>query len=579
MIYCADFETTSSSNYEKDGYVRVWLWSMVSANNIGEQEEYYGFTMEQFLNQLASLQPKYVYFHNLRFDGNFLLSYFEEHKWIYNIDYRCLIDDMGNWFCIEIMCLGKEKIEIRDSLKKYPAQSVNDIAHLYGIEGKKEKPYFDMYRPEGYTPTKEEIEYCLQDSRIVAHAIYKDIERGHDRMTLASDAFAEVRKCVGGWNKFNQLFPVLNDYDYDFVQSSYKGGYVYVNPKFQNKVIEGCIVLDINSMFPDKMKNKPLPYGRGVYRKPKGNELYVTRFQAEFDLKEGYLPTVQIKNMPGIYSPTQYVEHTKELANLCMTSIDFEIFKEHYDINYMSEPEYIVYRSKIGVLADYIDKYMDIKEEATKTGDRAERYIAKRYMNSPYGKFGTRRDKVNKIPNGFDEDGNLIFLREKTTGKTIYTPYATFVTAWARDNIIRDAQKLYDRFIYADTDSLHLAGYEVPDDLWIDDTKLGAWKHEGTFELGKYLRPKTYIHGHYRPSASKENGTVGSRNEVGGDKIIVEEIKCAGMPDTVKEGCSWDDFRIGATFNTGKLTQVRVKGGVILEEVPFTIKENVLRYD
>ena len=176
----------------------------------------------------------------------------------------------------------------------------------------------------------------------------------------------------------------------------------------------------------------------------------------------------------------------------------------------------------------------------------------------------------NKTPIGFNDEGVLKFIREPTESQTIYTPYATFVTAWARDNIIRDAQKLYDRFIYADTDSLHLVGYDIPENLWIDDTKLGAWKHEGTFEVGKYIRPKTYIHGHYGIS----NGSERVRTE-----ICVDEIKCAGMPDAVKEGCSWDDFRIGATFNTGKLTQVRVKGGVILEEVPFTIKENVLRYD
>lgn len=570
MIYCADFETTSKTNYEKDGYVRVWLWSLVSANPIGNQEEYYGFTIESFIDKIRQLEADIIYFHNLRFDGSFLLAYFVDKGWIYKEDYDCLLDDMGNWYQITVSN-GEDRIKIWDSLKKYPNQSVNDIAHLYGIEGKKEKPYFDLYRLEGYIPTSEEIEYCLQDSRIVAHAIYSDIKRGHTKMTLASDAFKEVIECVGGYGSFKRTFPVLTKFDYEMCADSYKGGYVYVNPKFQEKQIDGCIVLDINSMFPDKMRNKPLPFGNPVYRKPRGDELFICRFEADFDIKEGYLPTVQVKNMPLHYSPTQYIEHTTATPKLVMTSIDFKLFQEHYDINYMSEPEYLCFRSKIGILADYIDKYMTIKEEATYTGDKAERFIAKRYMNSPYGKFGTKRDRINKIPKGVNQFGTVMYERENVIAKTVYVPYASFVTAWARDNIIRDAQKLYDRFIYADTDSLHLAGYDIPDNLWIDDAKLGAWKHEGTFELGKYLRPKTYIHGHY------PEGYV-SESEQGMGNIIVDEIKCAGMPDTVKANCSWENFKIGATFDTGKLTQVRVKGGVFLDNIPFTIKENVLRY-
>ena len=198
MIYCADFETTSVTNYEIDGYVRVWLWSLVSANYIGEQTEYYGFTLESFLDKIVEIDPDVVYFHNLRFDGQFIMSYLVENNYVFGEDYKVLLDDMGNWYQIELIN-GDDKIKIWDSLKKYPNQTVNDIAHLYGIEGKKEKPYFDLYRPEGYTPTPEEVEYCLQDSRIVANAIYSDIKRGHTKMTLTSDAYEEVRKAVGGY--------------------------------------------------------------------------------------------------------------------------------------------------------------------------------------------------------------------------------------------------------------------------------------------------------------------------------------------------------------------------------------------
>lgn len=164
--YCADFETTSMSNLEKDGTVRVWLWSLVSTDG----EEMYGTTIDSFMATLFRIRPKKVYFHNLRFDGSFIVDWLLKNKYIYGENFNCIISDMNVWYEISLN-IGKDVVKIWDSLKKFPEQSVENIAKLYGIEGKKAKPYFEMYRPVDYKPTPEEIEYCLQDSRIVARAI------------------------------------------------------------------------------------------------------------------------------------------------------------------------------------------------------------------------------------------------------------------------------------------------------------------------------------------------------------------------------------------------------------------------
>ena len=49
-------------------------------------------------------------------------------------------------------------------------------------------------------------------------------------------------------------------------------------------------------------------------------------------------------------------------------------------------------------------------------------------------------------------------------------------------------------------------------------------------------------------------------------------ITCAGMPKTCYKNVNWDNFRTGFTCG-GKLTFSHVKGGVILKETEFTIKE------
>ena len=62
-VYVADFETTSLENLKVDGYVRVWLWSLVNCDNY---VSYYGYTIKSFLLKLIELHPKIVYFHNLK---------------------------------------------------------------------------------------------------------------------------------------------------------------------------------------------------------------------------------------------------------------------------------------------------------------------------------------------------------------------------------------------------------------------------------------------------------------------------------------------------------------------------------
>jgi hypothetical protein len=106
---------------------------------------------------------------------------------------------------------------------------------------------------------------------------------------------------------------------------------------------------------------------------------------------------------------------------------------------------------------------------------------------------------------------------------------------------------VYDRFIYADTDSLHIEGEEMPD-IEVHNSKLGAWKHEGTFTKARFIRPKTYV--------EEMNGEL--------------HVTCAGMPDNVKEKVTWENFHTGLKL-TGKLTPKQINGGILLKDTEFTI--------
>lgn len=214
-----------------------------------------------------------------------------------------------------------------------------------------------------------------------------------------------------------------------------------------------------------------------------------------------------------------------------------------YNIEYISGWKF---KAEKGVFNRYIDKWGAIKME----NEGAIRQLAKLMLNSLYGKFGTNPDITPKIP--YFEDNIVKWkLGEKEYRNPIYIPMAVFITAWARDKTIRTAQKCYDRFIYADTDSLHLIGNEIPKAIEniVDDKKLGYWKLENKFTRGRFIRQKTYI------------------EEIDG-KI---HVTCAGMPDTIKEKITWENFKIGFS-SYGKLLPKRVENGIVLKDTEFTIK-------
>ena len=609
-VWSADFETTTEANLKKDGYVRVWLWSLVRCDL---RMKLHGKDMFSFLEQVKLWQCKRVFFYNLRFDGSFIVDWLLRQGYEYDKHFDTVIDGMNIWYSIRIYWSEDHKIytEFYDGLKKFPGMSLNDVAEMYDIpkktmEGEAKLENFAMYRPEDYEPTKEEIEYCVHDSEIQAVAIASEMKNNHVGMTLSSDAFKDVRgklcRFMDPKNAYplawRKLLPVISPEDDAWMRPAYKGGWVYVNPEHEGKELHDVTVLDVNSLYPSVMYNALLPVGH-PYRsavKPKKGTLYIIQVDCIWNLKRGKLPMLQIKGDP-MYDPTEYLEHDEGVTELIMTSYDWELFCEHYDVTMFSVPKYVCFRGRVGILRPYIDHWMDVKKKAAHGS--SERFISKRYLNSPYGKMGMRQDRINKVPE-LTPDGDIHFINTEDTTEGVYLPYACFVTAAARCITIRAAQKCYDekvmvdgeecgRFIYADTDSIHIIG-DPPKNLWLDQKELGAWKNEGRFPIAKYLRPKTYIHCNedysvYTEKLEHKDGTY---------EMVPEGLKCAGMPDNIKRSLifkvkeddpcpkrllkkyAWDNFFIGNKFE-GKKTQVRVPGGLIIRETTYELKEQTFR--
>lgn len=575
-IYSADLETTTNPND-----CRCWAWGVCDITKISDFK--YGNTIETLIRFMQENSGTY-YFHNLRFDGNFILYYILTHgyRWKYCPgfndrkrlepgEFTTMISDQGAWYSISIRMLPTETgvselVEILDSSKLIP-MAVEDIPKTYGLEDSKLTLDYNEYREPGHILTPHEIEYLKADVVIVAKAICFMRENGQVKMTSASNALNDFRK---RWDKkqYKRMFPPLNDINDKDIRASYKGGWTYLNPKYKNQPIGSGSVYDVNSMYPWAMKNCLLPYGDPVffteeYKPNPVYPLYIQGIVCEFRLKPNHYPSIQIKNSPS-YAENEYLTHSILPTVLTLTSVDFELFKENYDYYIHEYLGGYMFKAKYGMFDEYIDEWYEVKSNSKKQGNPGMEKIAKLMLNSLYGKFGARKKGKYKIPY-YDKDKNIVRyktseIEEDRNGG--YLPIATFITSYCRDKIIRAANLCGERFVYADTDSVHIIGTEPVEGLDVDNYRLGAFKLESQFVRATFIRQKTYLEVY--------------------DNDGIEEInlKCCGMPRKMKDSIEEKDFVEGAVFDSAvnpkyapKLMPQVVPGGVILKETTFQIKK------
>ena len=577
-MYTADFETNVS---EED--CRVWAYAICE---IGNPDNFiYGNSIEDFIKWCFNDKKENysLYFHNLKFDGEYIFSYLLNNGYEYiknkkdrrDKTFTCLISDTGQFYSIEIYeeVKGKHsnKVTIYDSLKILNF-SVEQIAKDFSLPIRKLDLDYKTIREVGHKLTPHEIDYIRNDVEIMARALHIMFTQGLTKMTIGSDALSSYKSML---KSFSMYFPILPyEIDQD-IRRSYKGGFTWLNPLYKEKdVKEDIIVVDSNSMHPSHMLNDYMPIGNPVYFEGEYKEdtcfpLYIVTLTCSFKLKKGKIPCIQLKNTLG-FLPNEYIETTDgELVTLTLTSVDVKLFFMQYDVDNIYWHGGYKFRRLKGLFSNYINYWTNEKVQAKKDKNTALYRIAKLMLNSLYGKFGLNPNVRGKYPT-LDEEGIVRYkLGEKEIRDSVYCPVASFITAYSRYDIITNSQairdyslKTYGRdyYIYSDTDSIHslkLSDEELSQIMEIDDYKLGAYKKESEAVRGIYIRQKCYV----------EEAPDGTLNTT-----------IAGLPKRLGKYVNMDTFKKGfsvlaeETDKDHKLTFKHVKGGVLLVDTDFTIK-------
>ena len=578
-IYSADFETTV---YENQDHTEVWASALVSLDS---DEPVLHHSIGETLQYLKDRdEDAILYYHNLKFDGNFWLSYlitelnftqgfevisdtqvtWKKRKKLNNNEVIYSISSMGQWYEIDFKYRG-HFYTLKDSLKLLPFKLAK-IGEDFKTQHQKLDMEYEGYRYAGCLITEQEQEYIKNDVLVLKEALNMMFAEGHDKLTIGACCLSEYKKLLGkeDWEIF---FPPLHKIEIDesiygapnadaYIRKSYRGGWCYLVEEAQDQTYKDGTTADVNSLYPSMMSSESgnyYPIGKPQFwrgnqipiQATKPNRYYFIRICTRFYLKKDKLPFIQIKNdvhykstqmlktsdvydtKTGKYYRTYRdkdgIEHDTRVT-MTMTMTDYKLFQEHYKLEDCEILDGCWFYSEIGIFDMYIQPYAEQKM----TSKGAKRQIAKLFLNNLYGKLATSPISSFKIAQEREDESLGYKVIQEANKEPIYIATGSAITSYSRNFTIRAAQANYygkgkRGFKYADTDSIHcdLNPSEIKG-IKVHDTAFCCWKLEARWDIAKFVRQKTYI----------EHVTHEDLQPV---KKPYYNIKCAGMPDSCKD--------------------------------------------
>lgn len=577
-IYACDFETTV---YENQDHTEVWASAIIG---LEDDEPLVFHSIDETLYFLKQQNEDAVlYYHNLKFDGKFWLSYlitqlgfkqgfdyispteviWKKKKELKNKEVIYSISSMGQWYSVTFK-YHNHIYTLKDSLKLLPFK-LREIGESFKTKHQKLDMEYEGQRYAGCLITQEEMEYIKNDVYVLQEALNIMFAEGHDRLTIGSCCLAEYKKLIGKYD-WDTFFPKLQDIPIDediygaptadaYIRKSYRGGWCYLVDGASGKIYHNGTTADVNSLYPSMMSSESgnyYPIGKPQFwrgeipaKALQPNKYYFVRIRCRFYLKKGKLPFVQIKNdrhykstemlkTSDIYDRknNKYYRTYKDkdgnihdtIVTLTLTMTDYKLLKEHYKLEDLEVLDGCWFYAEKGIFDTYIDKYKKIKME----NKGAKRQIAKLFLNNLYGKLATSTNSSFKYAVEKEDEslGYKVVLEDNK--EPIYIACGSAITSYSRNFTIRAAQANFhgaDKkgFKYADTDSIHcdLEPSEIQG-IRVSDKAFCCWKLESQWDTAKFIRQKTYV----------EHVTHEDLKPV---EKPYYNIKCAGMPDSCKD--------------------------------------------
>lgn len=494
-IYTFDIETTSYYLLNNKVYAGI------TYNNLNEDQKeeaipqscmyiwmfgindkvYYGRTWDEFVEFIEELEinvpeKKIIFVHNLSFEFQFLKSVFKvnnvfarkSHKVIrceledYNIEFRCSFT-MSNCALASLPRLYKLPVE----------KKVGDLDYT-------------KLRTSITELTDKEMGYCEYDCLVVYYYILQELETYEriDKIPLTNTGHVrkELKDAVmEDYSYRNKVRRSINidPHVYNLLVECFAGGYTHANWIHADEIIENVDSWDFTSSY---------PYILATHRVP-SSEFKKCNIKTLKDLNNrfAYILIVKFKNLKCKYynnyismSKCRYIKGARydngriiqaDEIEIVLTDIDFKLILDMYDCTYEITESYFSFYNYLPIqyIKFILKKYINKTKFKGVEGKELEYMKEKNRFNSLYGMTVTNtiRDKVEYDDvKGWEEipltnEEIVSSLQEEKKKAFLSFAYGVWVTAYARNNLLKNVIKLDEYVIYCDTDSMKLCpGYD-----------------------------------------------------------------------------------------------------------------------
>lgn len=490
-IYSFDFETTSYvvldnkvyagieydnfTDEEKEKCIKcscMYEWSFSINENV-----YYGRTWEEFEQFIEILdsnieEKKIVFVHNLAFEFQFIKDRFnfnevfarETHKTMfaimtdYNIEFRCTLH-MSN-------C------------------ALDYIPKLFNLPVEKLKGNLDYskIRTKDTILSEEELKYCENDCLVIYYYILEELKTYERVDKIPRTSTGHVRKELKDltdkdWNYKNKVRKAINiePHIYNLLIEAFAGGYTHASWIYAGEILQNVKSFDFTSSYPYVMVSHRYPSTE--FRKCNIKErkqmmkqfayILVVKFT---NIKSKYFTTYismsKARNIRGGRYDNGRIIQADELE-MTLTDIDFLLILDMYNCEYeILESYYSKYSYLPKQFIEFVlQKYVNKTEYKNVKGKELNYIKEKNKFNALYGMSVTNtiRDKVifeNKTKDWHKEEltnEEIEEMLDKEKSKAFLSfAYGVWVTAYARNNLLRNVIKCDDYVVYCDTDSMKL---------------------------------------------------------------------------------------------------------------------------
>ena len=495
-IYTFDIETSSYyilngkvypaitydnlSDKEKEKCIKrshMYIW-MFGVNDI----VYYGRTWDElklFLKRLDDhiSDTKYVFIHNLAFEFQYLKSNFHFDEVSARKSHKVIFASMRDYNIILKCSYMMSNVALKYLPKMFDLPVEKKVGDL---------DYSLIRNPN--TPLSEvELGYCEYDCLVLYYYILKELEVYDDVKHIPTTNTGKVRRELQDLVRTNFKYKRVvnkaintNPIIYNRLCEAFLGGYTHANWIYADEVLENVDSYDIASSYPYVLVTQKYPNNEFKPCKIKKREdmskrlayLLVVKFtNVKSKYFNNFISASKCRNLKGAKYDNGRLISASEFE-ITLTDIDFYFYLDTYECEYEILECYYSSMSYLPkTLIEFIlDKYVGKTELKGVDGREMEYGRIKGMYNSIYGMSVTNniRDDViyddatgiwSEVP--LDNETIIKKLESEKKKSFLSFAYGVWVTAYARDNLLRRVIANDDFVVYCDTDSCKLVdGYD-----------------------------------------------------------------------------------------------------------------------